>query len=166
MDRFAHITKFMTKPVASAPTISLKLRRLETGDLAIYRDLRLQGLKSHSTSLRVFMGARGGKPLSWWAERLEANTVFGGWVNSSRLAGVTGLRLQDAVKLQHKGVVWMYVRPETRGTGLAAALVQQVVERADSGRRSSFDGGDFKRCGSSPFTARPDSRNTGLCIGR
>jgi hypothetical protein len=38
------------------------------------------------------------KPLSWWAERLETSSVFGGWVNSSRVVGVAGLRVQDAVK--------------------------------------------------------------------
>ena len=44
---------------------------------------------------------------------------------------VAGFRVRDAVKLQHKGVLWgMYVRPGARGTGLAAALVQQVVEHA------------------------------------
>ena len=37
----------------------------------------------------------------------------------------------EAVKLRHKGVLWgMYIRPEVRGTGLAAALVQRVVEHA------------------------------------
>jgi RimJ/RimL family protein N-acetyltransferase len=121
----------MTKPVASTPTISLKLRRLETNDLAIYRDLRLEGLESHPEAFASSWEHEADKPLSWWAERLEANTVFGGWVNSSRLVGVAGFRVQDAVKLRHKGVLWgMYVRPEARGTGLAAALVQQVVEHA------------------------------------
>jgi ribosomal protein S18 acetylase RimI-like enzyme len=39
--------------------------------------------------------------------------------------------VQDAVKLRHKAVLWgMYVRPEARRTGLAAALVQHVIEHA------------------------------------
>ena len=121
----------MTRPVAPAPTISLKLRRLETDDLAIYRELRLEGLKSHPEAFASSWESESDKPASWWAERLEANTVFGGWVNNSPLAGVAGLRVQDAVKVRHKGVLWgMYVRPEARGTGLAAALVQQVVVHA------------------------------------
>lgn len=66
--------------------------------------------------------------MSWWAERLKSNTV-GGWVDGSRLVGVAGLRVQDAVKLRHKGVLWgMYVRPEARGMGPTAALVQRAVE--------------------------------------
>ena len=52
-------------------------------------------------------------------------------MNGSPLVGAAGLRVQNRVKLRHKGVLWgMYVRPEARGKGLAAALVQQVVEHA------------------------------------
>ena len=72
------------------------------------------------------MEYEGEKPISWWAERLE--TVFGGWVNNSPLVGMARFAVQDPVKLRHKGMLWgMYVRPEARGTGLAAALVQHVV---------------------------------------
>src|SRR5215471_9636898 len=121
----------MANPVASAPNISLKVRRLETSDVEDYRELRLEGLKGHPEAFASSWEHEADKPLSWWAERLKANTVFGGWVNRSRLVGVAGFRVRDAVKLQHKGVLWgMYVRPEARGTGLAAALVQQVVEHA------------------------------------
>jgi ribosomal protein S18 acetylase RimI-like enzyme len=36
-----------------------------------------------------------------------------------------------AAKLRHKGVLWgMFVRPEARGSGLAAALVARVIEEA------------------------------------
>jgi ribosomal protein S18 acetylase RimI-like enzyme len=118
----------MIKLVASASPI---LRRLETSDVADYRELRLESLKGHPEAFASSLEHEADKPLSWWAERLETNMVFGGWVNSSRLDGVAGLHVRDAVKLRHKGVLWgMYVRPEARGTGLAAALVQQVVEHA------------------------------------
>jgi RimJ/RimL family protein N-acetyltransferase len=121
----------MSKPVPFAPTNSPKVRRLETSDVEDYRDLRLEGLKNHPEAFASSWEHEAGKLLTWWAERLEANTVFGGWANSSRLVGVAGFRVQDVAKLQHKGVLWgMYVRPEARGTGLAAALVQQVVEHA------------------------------------
>jgi RimJ/RimL family protein N-acetyltransferase len=121
----------MIQPVASAPTISLKVRRLETSDVANYRELRLEGLKGHPEAFSSSWEDEADKPVSWWAERLETNTVFGGWVNNSPLVGAAGLHVQDRVKLRHKGVLWgMYVRPEARGTGLAAALVQQIVEHA------------------------------------
>jgi ribosomal protein S18 acetylase RimI-like enzyme len=109
----------------------LKIRRLEADNVASYRELRLEGLKSHPEAFSSSWEYAAGKPLSWWAERLEMNTVFGGWVDRSPLVGIAGLRVEDDIKLGHKGVLWgMYVRPEGRGTGLAAALVQQVVEHA------------------------------------
>jgi RimJ/RimL family protein N-acetyltransferase len=121
----------MTKPVASAPTISLKVRRLESSDVADYRELRLESLNIHPEAFGSSLEYEGEKPISWWADRLETTTVFGGWVNNSPLVGITGFAVEDRVKLRHKGVLWgMYVRPEARGTGLAAALVQQVVAHA------------------------------------
>lgn len=121
----------MIKPVALGPTDSFKIRRLETHDIANYRELRLESLQSHPEAFSSSWEYEAYKPLSWWVERLETNTVFGGWVGNSPLAGVAGLRVQDAVKLRHKGVLWgMYVRPDARGTGLAAALVLRVIEHA------------------------------------
>jgi len=38
----APYTNFMIKPVTPAPPISLKVRRLETSDVANYRELRLE----------------------------------------------------------------------------------------------------------------------------
>jgi RimJ/RimL family protein N-acetyltransferase len=121
----------MTRRVASAPTIPLKVRRLEASDVADYRELRLESLKAHPEAFASSWEFEGEKRISWWVERLETSTVFGGWVNSSPLVGIAGFSVQDPVKLRHKGVLWgMYVRPEARGTGLAAALVHQVVAHA------------------------------------
>lgn len=59
--------------------------------------------------------------------------VFGGWLDGLALAGAAGLLVPASVKLRHKGVLWgMFVRPEARGTGLAAALVERVIEQAGS----------------------------------
>jgi hypothetical protein len=96
----------------------LKVRRFETSDVADYRAVRLEGLKGRPEAFASSWEHEADKQLSWWAERLETSTVFCGWVNSSRLVGVAGLRVHDAVKQPHKGVlVGMYVRPELRGTG-------------------------------------------------
>jgi hypothetical protein len=59
----------MTKPVASAPTISLKVRRLEASDVADYRELRLESLKVHPEAFASSWESEGDKPISWWAER-------------------------------------------------------------------------------------------------
>jgi len=123
----------MTEPVLSAPMISLKVRRLETSDAPNYRELRLESLKAHPEAFGSSWEYEADKPSSWWAERLETNTVFGGWVNSSPLVGVAGFQVHGAAKMRHKGVLWgMYVRQEARGTGLAPVLLQRVVEHAST----------------------------------
>jgi RimJ/RimL family protein N-acetyltransferase len=111
--------------------MSFKLRRLEANDLAIYRELRLEGLRHHPEAFSSAWEDESRMPDTWWTERLETSTVFGGWLDNSALVGLAGLRVHDIAKLRHKGLLWgMYVRPEARGTGLAAALVQKVIEHA------------------------------------
>jgi RimJ/RimL family protein N-acetyltransferase len=57
--------------------------------------------------------------------------VFGGRRDDGALMGVAGLHVPDGAKTRHKGVLWgMFVRPEARGTGLAAALLARVIEHA------------------------------------
>jgi hypothetical protein len=105
----------MTKLVASGPTISLKVRRLEASDVADYRELRLDSMKAHPESFGASWESEGEKPISWWVERLQTSSVFGGWLNNSPLVGVAGFAVHDTPKLRHKGVLWgMYVRPEAR----------------------------------------------------
>ena len=108
-----------------------KVRRLETDDAAIYREMRLEGLRNHPESFGVAWEDEIEKPLAWWAERLDSNTVFGGWIEASRLLGVAGFYVPAAAKQRHKGILWgMYVRRDARGTGLAASLLQHVITHA------------------------------------
>jgi RimJ/RimL family protein N-acetyltransferase len=121
----------MTNPISSDPTISLRVRRLEAGDVETYRELRLESIRAHPESFGASLESEEEKPVSWWAERLQTTTVLGGWLGYSPLVGIAGLAVHDTPKLRHKGVLWgMYVRPEARGTGLAAALVHLVLAHA------------------------------------
>jgi ribosomal protein S18 acetylase RimI-like enzyme len=107
----------------------LKIRRLEANDVTSFRELRLEGLKQHPEAFGASWEDEASKPPSWWAERLEMTTVLGGWIDNSALLGLAGFYTHGAVKLRHKGVLWgMYVRPEARGTGLAASLVRKIIE--------------------------------------
>jgi ribosomal protein S18 acetylase RimI-like enzyme len=120
----------MYQPDTSAPQKLLKVRRLEPNDVASYRDIRLEGLKNHPEAFSASWETESARPTSWWVERLEANIVLGGWIDGSPLAGVVGFRMHGGAKVRHKGVLWgMYVRPNARGTGLAASLVQRVIEQ-------------------------------------
>jgi RimJ/RimL family protein N-acetyltransferase len=121
----------MVEPGDHFPPKLIKVRRLEADDVADYRELRLEGLTSHPEAFGASWKDESAKPASWWAERLETSTVFGGWVDESPLLGVAGFHVNGAAKRRHKGILWgMYVRPQARGSGLAASLVQRVIEQA------------------------------------
>ena len=116
---------------ASTSGTPLKVRRLNAKDIAGFRELRLEGLKNHPEAFGASWEDESAKPGVWWSERLENNAIFGGWVGDSPLLGLAGFHATDALKRRHKGLLWgMYIRPAGRGTGLAAALVQRVIEHA------------------------------------
>jgi GNAT superfamily N-acetyltransferase len=125
----------MTKPITSTQKSSLKVRRLGANDVADYRELRLECLKAHPEAFSSSFEDEAAQPASWWERRLATNATFGGWVDTSPLVGVASFILRDRIKLAHKGVLsGMYVRPQARGTGLAAALVHGVIEHARTTR--------------------------------
>ena len=106
------------------------VRRLCASDADSYRGIRLDGLRRHPEAFGAAWEDEADKPLDWFAARLGGGVVFGGWA-AGALAGVAGLMVPATAKLRHKGVLWgMYVQPGARGTGMAPALVQRVIEHA------------------------------------
>jgi RimJ/RimL family protein N-acetyltransferase len=118
--------------------MSFTIRRLTAADAFSYREIRLEGLAQHPAGFGSAWEDEAGKPLAWFEQRLADGTVFGGFLPSKNenakeaaLAGVAGLIVPQGAKLKHKGVLFgMYVRPVARGTGLAAAVVQAVLNHA------------------------------------
>jgi hypothetical protein len=66
----------MTQLDASIPQKLIKVRRLDAHDVMSYRELRLEGLKSHPEAFISSWEDESDKPSSWWTERLEMNSVF------------------------------------------------------------------------------------------
>ena len=107
------------------------IRRLNGADAHEYRELRLEGLRDHPEAFGASLEDEEANPPGWFADRLDRNAVFGGFSDGEALKGVAGLAIPAASKLRHKGLLWgMFVRPDARGSGLAAALVTRVVEHA------------------------------------
>ncbi|MEH6631781.1 MAG: GNAT family N-acetyltransferase [Halopseudomonas aestusnigri] len=116
-----------------APKSPFIIRRVKALDAESYCELRLEGLKNNPEAFGASFKDEARKPLSWFEELLEKNTVLGGFTDDGTLVGVVGFKVSTASKLKHKGVLWgMFIKPEARRTGLARLLVERVIEHAKS----------------------------------
>jgi RimJ/RimL family protein N-acetyltransferase len=108
------------------------IRQLTPGDAALYRSIRLEGLKESPEAFGSTFDAEFTKPLAWFFDRLSSSTVFAA-IRDAKILGVAGFAIRPEEKEAHKGLLWgMYVRPDARGAGLARRLVDAVIAHARS----------------------------------
>jgi ribosomal protein S18 acetylase RimI-like enzyme len=106
------------------------IRELLAADAVSFRRLRLEALQKYPDSFGSTYEVEAAKPLEYFLERLEKNSVFGGF-DHKELVGIIGFYQQSGIKDKHKGFIWgMYVRPPLQGSGLASALLSSVIELA------------------------------------
>jgi RimJ/RimL family protein N-acetyltransferase len=107
-----------------------EIRRLLPQDAALYRDIRLEALRTEPDAFSSTFDAEQDQPLDTFAARLADSTVFGAFIDGE-LDGVAGFYVQPGPKHAHKGMLWgMFVRPAYRGTGIGRRLVEAVVAHA------------------------------------
>jgi ribosomal protein S18 acetylase RimI-like enzyme len=109
---------------------SFNIRRLSPSDAGVFRSIRLEALQHASDAFGSTFEKESAEPPQYFVDRLDRDAVFGGFFDQS-LVGVAGFYKQEGTKMNHKGVLWgMYVKPEARGSGVAAALVEALLEHA------------------------------------
>ncbi len=105
-----------------------RIVRLE--DVAAMRDLRLEMLTLHPEAFAADLDTEAAMSLQAFAQRAATSTTFGGYVGDT-LAGSVVFFRPDRVKLAHTGELGaMYVRAAHRGSGLADALIEAVIDCA------------------------------------
>jgi hypothetical protein len=98
----------------------IQIRRLAPADAALYRDIRLEGLRCNPEAFGSTFEAENARPLTFFSERLGGSAAFGAF-RGSELVGIAGLLICEGQKEAHKGLlVGMYVRPRKEGRGWAA----------------------------------------------
>jgi RimJ/RimL family protein N-acetyltransferase len=108
----------------------IEIRQLTPGDAAVYRSIRLEGLKQSPEAFGSTFEAEFTKPLAWFFERLSSSVVFGAIIDG-KILGVAGFAVRREEKEAHKGLLWgMYVRPEARGAGIARRVVEAIIAYA------------------------------------
>ncbi len=106
------------------------VRRLLADDAAAFQALRLEGFSRHPFQFRVAIEDESSRTLEAAAHRLANEYVVGGPADGP-LLGIGGLTRFAGAKLEHKALLWgMYVRDEARGTGLAGAIVEGLLDHA------------------------------------
>lgn len=69
-----------------------------------------------------------------------ASNFVVGVFEHGQMIGTAGFFRRPNYKERHKGHIWGgYVRPESRGKGVASALMKEIVRRARVNRRSGAD---------------------------
>jgi ribosomal protein S18 acetylase RimI-like enzyme len=110
--------------------MTFAIRMLNPDEAALYRDIRLEALRAHPEAFGASFENEAAQPLNFFAGRLSANAIFGGF-HDQILLGTAGFMPSAGAKREHKATLWgMYVRPEARGTGLARLLVEAVLDHA------------------------------------
>lgn len=112
----------------------MTIRRLRAADAAAFRTVRLRALRDSPTAFGSSYHEESGQPLEWFAARLETGgaLMFGGFVDGV-LAGIAAVVREAAAKERHRAEIRsMFVAPEYRGRGLAAALLGHALAAADA----------------------------------
>jgi ribosomal protein S18 acetylase RimI-like enzyme len=110
------------------------LRLLTAFDAEAWWQFRLEALRNDPASFADSAEEHLTKSLDTARERLSGdpaqNFVVGAF-EDGQLAATAGFYRYSHLKELHKGHIWgVYVRPESRGKGVARALMQEVIRRA------------------------------------
>ena len=108
----------------------IRVRRLMPEDAALYREIRLEGLRLSPEAFGNTFEVENARPLELYAERLRGSETLGAF-EGAEILGVAGLRVNQGPKESHKAtLVGMYVRPQARNRGVGRQLVEAVIDLA------------------------------------
>ena len=111
----------------------MQIRSLGEVEAALYRKIRLNALKNDPDVFGSSYEKEASLPLETFKAKLapaKDKFVLGAFQENGLMGIVTFVREGD-LKNRHKGNIFgMYVSPETRGQGVAKALMEQLIDRS------------------------------------
>jgi ribosomal protein S18 acetylase RimI-like enzyme len=107
-----------------------EIRRLGPRDASEYQAIFLEALRSAPEAFAADYEQESVRSLEEVVERFGREEIYGAFA-IGRLQAIATFQRQTTPKRRHIGMLWnMYVREAHRGTGLAAALFDHVLEVA------------------------------------
>lgn len=107
----------------------ITFRAFTKQDAMAYRELRLRSLKEHPESFLFAYEEAVNWPLERFEKAMERPWV--GAFNGKNMIGFVGIMPNSSAKLKHKANVGpVYVVPEMRGKGIAKAMLQAIILKA------------------------------------
>lgn len=112
----------------------MKIHLLTPADAEAWWHLRLEALRNDPASFADSAEEHLTKTIDVARERLSGNPAESfviGAAEDGQLVANAGFYRYSHIKERHKGHIWgVYVRPESRGKGLAKAMMQEIIRRA------------------------------------
>jgi ribosomal protein S18 acetylase RimI-like enzyme len=113
----------------------MELRLLTPDDAEAFWHLRIEALRNDPASFADSAEEHLDTTVETARERLSKNHPASNFVvgvfEEGKLTGTAGFYRYTHNKERHKGHIWgVYVRPESRGKGVASALMKEIVRRA------------------------------------
>ncbi|HWA89610.1 MAG TPA: N-acetyltransferase [Rhizomicrobium sp.] len=110
--------------------MSVSVRPLTPDDYEALRAIRLEALRRAPAFFAADPAIEEAYTKEQWLTRLATAVSFGGYVDG-KLAGLVVFSRPTSIKLSHTGDIGaMYVRDAARGTGLADAMMEALLDHA------------------------------------
>jgi ribosomal protein S18 acetylase RimI-like enzyme len=110
--------------------VTVLVRRMTEADYEGLREIRLEALRLHPDCFSAELEIEEAFTREQWLMRMASATTFGGFTGDA-LNGIVVFARPTSRKTRHTGELGaMYVRASARGSGLADALIDAVVDHA------------------------------------